>query len=46
VAAVGLVVGVLALHPVSAKAGGVFTVRLTPVDAADPTFGVAVRVPL
>ena len=44
-AAVGAVVGVVVLHPVNTKAAGVFTTRLTAVEAAVPAFGVAVSVP-
>ena len=45
VAAVGVVVDV-ELQPLKANAGGVLTVKLTAVEAAEPTFGVAVSVPL
>ena len=46
VAAVGEVVGLMLLQPVSTIAAGVMTVRLMAVDAGEPALGVAVRVPL
>ena len=44
-AAVGVIVGVMLLQPVKAKAAGVLTTKLTAVDAAEPELGVAVNVP-
>jgi hypothetical protein len=46
VAAVGAVVGVVLLQPVTTRAGGVRTTRLMPWLAAVPVLGVAVSVPL
>ena len=46
VAAVGAMVGELLVQPLKVRPGCVFTVRLTPMEAADPVLGVAVRVPL
>ena len=45
VAGVGVVVGELLVQLLNASAGGVFTTRLTAVDVALPTLGVAVSVP-
>ena len=45
-AAVGAVVGVVVLHPVNIKAAGVFTTRLTAVEAEVPALGVAIKVPV
>ena len=44
-AAVGEVVGELLVHALNARAAGVLTVKVTPVDVAEPVFGVAVSVP-